>query len=970
MIRLKTLFVALFSVMLVLAVRPQAFATHLRAGEIIVTRNGCTSNEYTICITVYTNVNSPIRFGESPLDFGDGSEPLTTPRLENGTAPGLPANVGTVTFCTTHTYSAPGHYIIRYREPNRNAGILNMANSVGTEFYLETELVIDNLAGCNNTPRLLVPPIDKGCTGAAWFHNPGAYDIDGDSLSFEMVVPKQDKGVFVNNYVDPNAEPFYSAIGIDYNQANEDRDGTPLFAIDPVTGTITWDAPGEVGEYNIAFLIKEYRKINGTWVQLGYVTRDMQIVIEDCDNHHPELELPADICVEAGTLITEDIFATDPDGNPVSISAFSQVLELPVSKATYTPNSSQTPVFQPTSNGQKAKVTFRWQTDCSHVRQQPYQVVFKAIDNPATGPRLIDFKTFNITVVAPAPKWQAASLDAPTRTATLTWEPYTCASSASIMQVWRRVDSFPFTPPVCVTGMPDFLGYVKIAEVPIGQTTYLDNNNGRGLASGAKFCYRLVAGFTSLLGGDNFDAVSYVSDEICLPPIDITEAVITNVSVVKTGKPDGEIEIKWRSPIGANKIQNPPPYSFELYRAEGISGDRNLIITHPGKLTDSTFTDKGLNTQELIYNYRVISFDKNGNRMDTSRYASAVRLETQPQKQEVGLQWVADVPWSNNSSNFPYHLIYRGGANATENDLVLIDSVNVLQNQYRYTDTGLDENQTYCYRVQTRGSFGNAAIAAPLKNFSEIICAQASSAEKPCAPTLSIVPLDCPTFLATTNCNFNTYSNTLYWPRPTEINCIANLRYYRVYFSTTQDGDFFLLADNVVDTFFVDNNLPSFARCYKITAVDRSGTESEFSNQVCNDNCPNFQLPNVFTPGNGDDCNDTFSAYREPELGEGSTTKCGNIVVTPDYLKSIRQLCPRFVTKVSFSVLNRWGKEVYSYESLGENSIYIDWDGNDSNGKELPAGIYYYSAQVTFVTLDPAQSHKTIKGWVSLVRAD
>ncbi|MBX7125970.1 MAG: gliding motility-associated C-terminal domain-containing protein, partial [Cyclobacteriaceae bacterium] len=198
MIRLKTLFVALFSVMLVLAVRPQAFATHLRAGEIIVTRNGCTSNEYTICITVYTNVNSPIRFGESPLDFGDGSEPLTTPRLENGTAPGLPANVGTVTFCTTHTYSAPGHYIIRYREPNRNAGILNMANSVGTEFYLETELVIDNLAGCNNTPRLLVPPIDKGCTGAAWFHNPGAYDIDGDSLSFEMVVPKQDKGVFVN----------------------------------------------------------------------------------------------------------------------------------------------------------------------------------------------------------------------------------------------------------------------------------------------------------------------------------------------------------------------------------------------------------------------------------------------------------------------------------------------------------------------------------------------------------------------------------------------------------------------------------------------------------------------------------------------------------------------------------------------------------------------------------------------------
>lgn len=149
-----------------------SWATHLRAGEITVERLNCTSLTFSICITVYTNTGSEIKFGDGNLDFGDGSKPHVTPSVDNTKRPDLGPNVGTVRYCINHTYSGPGKYIISYGENNRNGGILNIFNSVETKFYVETVINIDPLLGCSNSPRLLVPPIDKACTGAAWYHNP------------------------------------------------------------------------------------------------------------------------------------------------------------------------------------------------------------------------------------------------------------------------------------------------------------------------------------------------------------------------------------------------------------------------------------------------------------------------------------------------------------------------------------------------------------------------------------------------------------------------------------------------------------------------------------------------------------------------------------------------------------------------------------------------------------------------------
>ena len=247
-----------------------------------------------------------------------------------------------------------------------------------TTFYIESVINIDPFLGCDNTPNLLVPPVDAACTGVAWFHNPGAYDIDGDSLSFELTVPKRAKNVTVSGYLAPNDPAFY--VDKNYSLANEAGDGPPGFSINPVTGTIIWDSPGKAGEYNIAFLIKEWRKVNDTWILLGYVTRDMQIIVDDCNNQRPELEVPQDVCIEAGEKIDATIFGFDPDGDDVAIEVFSELLTLGSNPATYSPRDTSPPilpVFQP-SDPNRAELAFSWQTDCSHVKQQPYQEIGRA----------------------------------------------------------------------------------------------------------------------------------------------------------------------------------------------------------------------------------------------------------------------------------------------------------------------------------------------------------------------------------------------------------------------------------------------------------------------------------------------------------------------------------------------------------------------------------------------------------------
>jgi len=944
-------------VLMLVAIVQRSQATHLRAGEITVERVSCNGLTFRIKITAYTNLGSPVKFSDGTLNFGDGST-IQTPTIDNTIRPELGAGIGFVEFETTHVFPGPGYYIITYKERNRNAGILNMANSVNTQFFLETVIIIDPFIGCDNSPKLLVPPIDKGCTGKAWFHNPGAYDIDGDSLSYEFTIPKQDKNVPVNNYRDPNLKEFYDRIGLNYSAANETQNGSPTFTINRETGTIIWDAPGAPGEYNIAFRIIQWRKIGIAWRQIGYVTRDMQIVIDDCRNERPELTVPQDVCVEAGTSISETIFGDDPDpADSLKIEAFSEIFAFNP-PATYSPLPAK---FQ--GPPRPAQLNFNWNTNCSHVKDQPYQITFKISDKSTQGPSLVQFKTWRIKVVGPKPVWKTAAVDLATRSANLEWENYACASSATTMEVWRRVDSFNGIVGPCITGMPDSFGYTRIAILPIGTTRYTNT----GLASGAKYCYRLVAVFPLPKGGK-----SIVSQEICVPPFKADRAVITNVTIDKTDDRNGQITVKWRSPFEIDKINFPPPYSYKVFRAEGFSGKIKLVETFPGTRPDSVWVDTGLNTRDIIYNYRILGFDTNGIRIDSSAVASSVRLEIKQSFKQLELRWIANVPWSNNTFDFPTHSIFRGPGGSDETQLVKIADANVNQKGFVFVDENLDETKTYCYRVEANGSYGNLKIQTPLINFSQISCAQPSVDNPPtCNPSL-LPPrpedIDCNKYFESASCNSsNLFSNTLTWKRSLDPGCQINISSYAIYYAAKVGDEFKKLPGVVTDTFFVHNNLPSFAGCYKISAIDRSGKESELSDQLCFDNCPYYEMPNVFTP-NGDNCNDVFSAYSTRSIGEGGTSNCSQKSLTSAQILDLQKRCARFVQKVTFTVFNRWGGQVYSYESGGERNIYVDWDGKDNNRKDLATGVYYYEAQVTFDVVDPSKATRIIKGWVQLIR--
>jgi gliding motility-associated-like protein len=934
-----------------------SYASHLRAGEITARRISDVTLTYELKLTTYhdeiggrqaSDFQNDVTFCIRPFGGGTGSTLLAM--RSNKTM--LNAATSLNIFRADFTFSSPGVYVISVGIPNRNGGVINMTNSVGTPFYVETLLVINASLGLNRTPVMLNPPLDSALIGQKFCHNPAAFDADGDSLSYRLSIPKQ--GISencinrnVNGYLDP-------ALGLKPNARNELQNGPATFSVNALTGDLCWDAPAVAGVYNVAFIIEEWRD----GVKIGEIVRDMQIVVVDAVNRRPLIDPIANVCVEAGQTITQIVRAQDPDNNRLLLSAYGGVFNLnadgkpvPATEppliardfATFTPSVTQ-------AQTSPAIGTFRWLTNCTHVREAPYDVVFKVEDVPNQSIQLASLESFSIRVVSPKPVGLTAQASTGAVPGfTLTWTAYRCQLLGAQLVIYRKEGCTTGIFNSCTNpGNPLALGYTEVGRVPVATTTFTDDNNGLGLKKGGvQYSYRIRVIFALPQGG-----TSPLSDETCLD-LPAQFPVLTHVTIDTTSTNKGVITVRWtRPPFKPADV--PGPYQYRLSRATGLNGTDFTVIatinTTLDKLPDTVFVDRNLNTVQNAYRYRLEFFHTfNGTltKLGTTEAASSVRLSILPASLGLRLNWQAVVPWRNENQR---HWVYREVRNRPGTFNLIAELSVQGAGTFTYVDDGTDRfladgnatvklttDSSYCYRVETVGTYDNPRIqVGQLFNFSQIVCAAPADSTKPCVPVLEIDALDC-SRITSTDCP-EKVSNRLNWTYPVKDgnnqDC-ASVATYNVYYTRYPEEAFSKVGQTTnLEPTFLHAGLDSYAGCYYITAISRIGTESAKSNTVCNDNCTTYKLPNVFTP-NGDGKNDLFKPLT----------------------------CSVFVESVTFVVYSRWENKVF--ETTGPS---LNWDGKTGDGQELPSGTYFYQATVKFKSLQRESEPMILKGWVQLIR--
>jgi gliding motility-associated-like protein len=836
------------------------YATHQRAGEI--TYRHISDLTYEITITTYTFAPSAADRCELTINWGDGQNsilgrtngpPGITPAgiQCNHTGEMVGRDIRKNIYIGVHTYPSASTYRIWLEDPNRNMGIQNIPNSVDVPLYLETVLVINPFLGNNSSPQLLLPPIDNACIGIPFIHNPGAFDPNGDSLSYKLVTPRGAGGLNILGYQLPNLV---------------DTENPGTFTINEVTGDILWDSPTIQGEYNIALIIEEWR--NG--VRIGYITRDMQINAIACDNDPPKIGELFDTCVIAGSTLRMDISASDENGDGITLTASGGPMTLSSNPATFNITSDMPGL----TTG-----VLEWSVTCSQVRNQSYQIYFRAEDD-ASPISLVDLATLNIKVIAPPV--ENVSAEPLGNTISLDWDRAFCNEAVGY-KIYRRTGTSDFIPGECVTGVPPETGYQLIQTTQgIQNTGFTDDNNGTGLVRGVMYCYLITYYF-------NDGAESKASEEVCT---DLKKdlPVITNVSVLSTSGTNGEMYIAWSKPTELDTIQTPGPFIYKIYRSTGSVTDNPVIIAEFNDLNDTVYTDADINTLDFAYTYEIELINNSPGNVFSVGFsvpASSVYITTTPSDELITININYNVPWSNEE-----YVIYRRPAGSDVFDSIALVRVAV------YTDTALINGVSYCYYVKTLGTYGSPGYIDPLINLSQIKCDVPLDNIAPCPPMLT----------ATINCEDHTIFFA--WEN-IQLTCAPDIANYQLW----QQGNPSTLLATIepAETSYL-YTLPnqSISACYFIVAADTNGnvdTTNYFAYCLGIDDCPRYRLPNVFTP-NSDNINDFFVPF-------------------PGYTS---------VERVEMQIFNRWGILVFE-----TNNPEIKWDGRDKNTNNLcPEGVYFY----------------------------
>lgn len=679
-----------------------AQATHLRAGDIQARVDSITGNPNHIYFKM-TLYRDPTKIDQQTVTifYGDGTS-SGRDAIRIATRNRVSDDTEIMTYFFDHTYPGSGSYLVSFIGENRVEQVVNMTGSVNQTFYISSLITIDPTLGLNHSPVLRAPAIDKGAVGQVFFHNPAAYDADGDSLAFRIMYSQQVLGgvdaglsatavgrnpnnVKCSGFVFPNeVVTTPPATQVTYPGIPRPISGTSAtYTQDVHTGQITWNAPGRQGTYNVAMVVEEWRRTPGFRRKIGEVIRDMQIIVTTTQNLPPQLTVPADICVQAGQTATLTVSATDGQStgvppSPVTLFAYSGTIP----PAT----------FQQTRTGTSVTGTYTWQTQCQNVAKEPYLVVFKAQDSPGPGnPILIDERTVRVTVVGPPPQNLTAQTG-PSNTAVLQWNPYACTNASQIL-IFRREGCYNYTPGPCDTGLPAGSGYVQVGAVPSTTTTFADG----GLVRGRAYSYRIYAVFPLPAGG-----TSIVSNEACIT-LGGRSSFLTNVDV-NLPNSNRQIAVKWTQPRNNNGTTTfTAPYGYRLSRALSTAPTNFTLVTDvKNSISDTTFVDTGVDTENSQYIYQLVFYrtdTSNGTPVeaaDAPSTASSVRtsLVANGIANTIAVNFAYQVPWDN--SKLPARVFRRTGTTGAYAPIGTV-TPGATSGSYVDSDPTLQRNQTYCY---------------------------------------------------------------------------------------------------------------------------------------------------------------------------------------------------------------------------------------------------------------------------------
>lgn len=246
---------------------------------IAVTAPGCGTHSFTVLRDTFFDITPICPGGTSPCDNPSSPLPLG---LEKHIFHGIWA-VASGTSCTKWTLS--------YLECCR----IEPAHG-GDMFYISSQLST-NLSACNNSPVFTNPIVPFICTDLPFNYNPGVFDPDGDSLVFSLVPCLTSDSTTISYLPGQTPQQFLLT-------------NTPI-TLDSINGTIYIEPSiSQIGFF--AIKVEEYRD----GVKIGEVTRDMVIVVTNCNNQPPQVSgingsTDYDMAVCPGQSISFDVFSND-----------------------------------------------------------------------------------------------------------------------------------------------------------------------------------------------------------------------------------------------------------------------------------------------------------------------------------------------------------------------------------------------------------------------------------------------------------------------------------------------------------------------------------------------------------------------------------------------------------------------------------------------------------------------------------